>query len=267
MNPFERKVVHDAIAVDRRRAQRVRGRGAQPPRRRLARALIEAAGRADPPAIEPVPDAALRMFGDRLATAERYAVLLAGPGVVRGVIGPDEGARIWTRHVLNCAAVSELFGPGQRVVDVGSGAGLPGLAIAIRRPDLRVDLVETLQRRVEFLTEAVDELDLAAQVRVVHGRAEDREIVRAVGGADWVTARAVAPLDRLVRWCLPLAIPSGRLALIKGVSAADEVERHRSAVRRAGGHRAQVVTCGEELLEPAVTVVTIDASVNTRGSA
>ena len=222
---------------------------------------------AEPPAVEPVPDAAQHLFGDRLAIAEAYAALLAGPGVVRGVIGPDEGARMWTRHLLNSAAVTELFGAGQRIVDVGSGAGLPGLAIAIRRPDLRVDLVETLQRRVEFLTSAVHDLGLAEQVRVVHGRAEDGEIVDAVAGADWVTARAVAPLDRLVRWCLPLAVPSGRLALIKGASAADELERHRSAVRRAGGHRAQVVMCGEGLLEPAVTVVTIDASVNPRGSA
>jgi 16S rRNA (guanine527-N7)-methyltransferase len=222
---------------------------------------------AERPAIEPVPDAARHVFGDRLALAEAYAALLAGPGVVRGVIGPDEGARIWTRHLLNSAAVTELFDLGERIVDVGSGAGLPGLAIAVRRPDLRVDLVETLQRRVEFLATAVQELDLAKQVRVVHGRAEDRETVISVGGADWVTARAVAPLDRLVRWCLPLAVPSGRLALIKGASAADELERHRSAVRRAGGHRARVVTCGEGLLEPAVTVVTIDAFVNTRGSA
>ncbi len=207
------------------------------------------------------------MFGERLPLAERFAALLAGPGVVRGVIGPDEGARIWTRHLLNSAAVSELFGAGQRIVDVGSGAGLPGLAIAVRRPDVRVDLVETLHRRVDFLTSTVDELGLAEQVRVVRGRAEDGETVSAVGRADWVTARAVAPLDRLVRWCLPLAVPSGRLALIKGASAADELERHRSAVRRAGGHRAQVVRCGEGLLEPAVTVVTIDASVNARGSA
>ncbi len=217
--------------------------------------------------IEPAPDAAGALFGSRVALAARYAALLVGPGVLRGVIGPDEGARIWTRHLLNSAAVTELFEAGQRIVDVGSGAGLPGLAIAVRRPDLRVDLVEALQRRVDFLLGVVQDLGLADQVRVVHGRAEDREIRAIVGGADWVTARAVAPLDRLVRWCLPLAVPSGRLALIKGASAADELERHRSAVRRAGGHRAQVVTCGAGVLEPAVTVVTIDASVTTRGNA
>jgi 16S rRNA (guanine527-N7)-methyltransferase len=221
---------------------------------------------ADAPPIEPVPAAAGEIFGARLPVADRYARLLAGAGVVRGVIGPDEGDRIWTRHVLNSAAVSELFGADLRVVDVGSGAGLPGLALAIRRPDLRVDLVEPLQRRVEFLTDAVAELGLGAQVRVVRGRAEEADIISTVGGADWVTARAVAPLDRLVRWCLPLAAPTGRLALIKGASAAAELERHRAVLRRLGVRDARVVSCGRELLDPPVTVVTIDASGTSRGS-
>ncbi len=215
---------------------------------------------ADAPPTEPVPEVAGRLFGERLALAQRYAALLAGLGAARGVIGPGEAARIWTRHLLNSAAVTELFAPGARVVDVGSGGGLPGLAIAIRRPDVRVELVETLQRRVEFLIDAVDELGLGAQVRVVHGRAEDPQIVRAVGGAEWVTARAVAPLDRLVRWCLPLAVPGGRLALIKGAGAATELERHRAALRRLGAHDARIVSCGDGLLDPPVTVVTVDAA-------
>ena len=220
----------------------------------------------DAPPIEPVPAAAAEIFGDRLPVAERYARLLADSGVVRGVIGPDEGTRIWTRHLLNSAAVADLFAPAARVVDVGSGAGLPGLAVAIRRPDLRVELVEPLQRRVEFLTDAVADLDLGGQVRVVRGRAEDRETVRVVGGPDWVTARAVAPLDRLVRWCLPLAAPTGRLALIKGASAAAELERHQAGLRRLGVRGAQIVFCGRGLLDPPVTVVTIDASGTSRGS-
>ena len=173
------------------------------------------------------------MFGDRLALAERYVELLTGPGVARGLLGPREAGRIWSRHLLNCAVVAELFPASVRVVDVGSGAGLPGLAVAIARPDLRVDLVEPLQRRAEFLTEALETLAMTGRVRVVRGRAEEPAVVAAVGRADWVTARAVAPLDRLVRWCLPLAGVGGRLALIKG-SSADEEAAQRTG-RRCGG--------------------------------
>ena len=214
--------------------------------------------------VEAVPAGAARLFGPRLGLAERFATLLAGDGVVRGLIGPREPARIWTRHVLNSAAIAELFPPDCRVVDVGSGAGLPGIAVAIARPDLRVDLVEPLQRRVDFLVEVVDTLGLTGQVRVVRGRAED--LVAEVGGADWVCARAVAPLDRLVRWCLPLLAPSGRLALMKGAGAADELAEHRSALRRAKAGHAEVVACGVGLVDPPVTVVTVDAPVTRRGN-
>ena len=119
----------------------------------------------------PLRTAAAAVFGDRLDLARRYAELLAGPAVERGLIGPREVDRIWDRHILNSAAVAELIEPGARVVDIGSGAGLPGLPIAIARPDLRVALVEPMLRRIEFLTEAVAELGLA--VEVVRGRAED----------------------------------------------------------------------------------------------
>jgi 16S rRNA (guanine527-N7)-methyltransferase len=217
------------------------------------------------PPLEPVPPVAAALFGDRLDLAARYARWLAEDGTVRGILGPEEGARIWTRHLLNSAAVTELFEPGTRIVDVGSGGGLPGLAIALRRPDVRVDLVEPLQRRVDFLTEVTADLGLDGQVQVVRGRAEEAETVRAVGRADWVTARAVAPIDRLVRWCLPLAAPIGRLALIKGASAAAELERHRAGLRRLGVRNADVVVCGLGVLEPAVTVVTIDASGTPKG--
>lgn len=222
---------------------------------------------ADPPAgLEPTSDAAAAVFGDELQRAERYAQFLAGAGVDRGLLGPREAARIWSRHLLNCAVVAELFGPSARVVDVGSGAGLPGLAIAIARPDLQVCLVEPLQRRSDFLAEAVDLLGLAERVRVVRGRAEEPGTVRSVGGADWVTARAVAPLDRLVRWCLPLAAPGGRLALIKGSSAGEEIRRHRSALRTLGAGPVGLVQCGTGLVDPAVTVVTVERAVASKGS-
>jgi 16S rRNA (guanine527-N7)-methyltransferase len=213
---------------------------------------------------EAIPPGAEEIFGSRLALAERFVALLTGPGVERGLLGPRESARIWSRHVLNCAVVAELFDSDQRVVDVGSGAGLPGLPIALARPDLRLQLVEPLQRRVDFLRETVGTLGLGAQVQVLRGRAEEPATIAAVRGADWVTARAVAPLDRLVRWCLPLAAPRGRLALIKGASAADELDRSRSALRRAGAHEARAVLIGVGRVEPAVTVVTIEAAETPR---
>ncbi|HEY2298173.1 MAG TPA: 16S rRNA (guanine(527)-N(7))-methyltransferase RsmG [Jatrophihabitans sp.] len=214
--------------------------------------------------VEPAPASATTVFGGRIDLAQRFAALLCGDGVLRGVIGPREPARIWTRHLLNCAVIGELFEPGLRVVDVGSGAGLPGIAVAIARPDLRIDLAEPLQRRVDFLESTVDTLGLTGQVRVMRGRAED--LLAEVGGANWVCARAVAPLDRLVRWCLPLLGSSGRLALMKGAGAAEELATHGSALRRAGATRTQIRTCGSGLVDPPVTVVTVDAPVSVRGN-
>lgn len=204
-----------------------------------------------------MPATASVVFGDRLGLAQQYVDLLVSDGVVRGVIGPREPGRIWTRHLLNCAVVTELFEPAARVVDVGSGAGLPGLAMAIRRPDLQVDLVEPALRRVAFLTEAVATLGLSDQVRIVHGRAESDDVVSSAGDAPWVTARAVAPLDRLVRWCLPLLAPDGQLALVKGDTAADELTQHSTAVGNAGGTNARIVYCGAGLIEPAVAVISL----------
>jgi 16S rRNA (guanine527-N7)-methyltransferase len=195
------------------------------------------------PPIGPEATAASELFGDRLPLAIRYARLLTTVGTEHGLIGPREAERIWARHLLNCAAVADLLPLSTRLVDIGSGAGLPGLVLAIRRPDLRVDLVEPLQRRVNFLVRAVDELGLAEAVRVHHGRAEERTVSAAVGACEWVTARAVAPLARLVGWCLPLLAPGGSLLALKGRSAAAELDRDGVAVRRAGGTAGQVVEC------------------------
>src|SRR5690349_12658888 len=153
----------------------------------------------EPPA--PLLDVALTMFGDRLPLAVSYAELLCTDGVVRGLIGPREAPRIWERHMLNCAVVADLIPTGASVVDVGSGAGLPGMVLAVVRPDLAVTLIEPLARRTAFLTEAVAALGLD-RTTVVRARAE--ECVGKLPGADVVTARAVAPLDRLAGWCLPL---------------------------------------------------------------
>jgi 16S rRNA (guanine527-N7)-methyltransferase len=188
--------------------------------------------------------------------AERFAAFLADAGIARGLLGPREVPRLWDRHLLNCAVVTDLVPAQARIVDVGSGAGLPGLVLAIRRADLRVDLVDSQRRRTDFLTEAVELLGLGGQVRVVPGRAEDAAVVEQVGRARWATARAVAPLDRLVGWCLPLLQPGGCLLAIKGGTAADELRRHAGAIRRAGGREPAVVTCGAELSEQ-VSVVRV----------
>jgi len=158
------------------------------------------------------PEAAREIFGSRLELVTRYGERLASDGVIRGVIGPREVPRLWERHLLNCAVLTDLVPTGARVVDVGSGAGLPGVAMACRRGDLRIDLVESLARRAAFLTEVVTGLGLDESVRVIHGRAEDRAVRSVVGDAKWVTARAVASLDRLVTWCVPLLRPGGNIA-------------------------------------------------------
>lgn len=204
--------------------------------------------------------AALTLFGDRLDLAAAYAELLATDGVVRGLIGPREAPRIWDRHMLNCAAVAERIPSGATVLDVGSGAGLPGLVLAIARPDLTVTLIEPLARRTSFLIEAVERLGLAKSVRVFRGRADEA----ATGSSgrdpisgDVVTARAVAPLDRLAGWSLPLAVRGGRLLALKGSSAAAEIEEHAEVVARLGGGEPTVHLCGVGVIDPPTTVVEI----------
>ena len=167
------------------------------------------------------------VFGSDSALAERYVEILATTGVEWGLIGPRETDRLWERHVLNSAAVAELVPRDVSVVDVGSGAGLPGLPLALARPDLRVTLLEPLLRRATFLTQTVEELGLGGRVEVVRGRAEDHR-----GAYDVVTSRALAPLPRLLGWCLPLTVPAGLVLAVKGRSATEEVEQESSALAR-----------------------------------
>ncbi len=199
--------------------------------------------------------AAEAVFGDRYALAERYVGLLAGPGVSRGLIGPREAGRLWERHLLNSAVLGELVPEGCRVLDVGSGAGLPGIPLALARPDLAIVLLEPMSRRVAWLQEVVAELGLA--VSVYRGRAEDPRVRDELGGNDVVTARAVAPLGRLAGWCLPLVASGGHLLAVKGASADEEVVRDAIAVRAAGGGAAEIVQCGGTIVRPSTTVIVV----------
>lgn len=199
------------------------------------------------------PTPAAQVFGERLATARRYAELLAGPGVERGLIGPREVDRLWDRHILNSAVLGELIEPDAAVVDVGSGAGLPGIPLAIARPDLSVTLVEPMLRRSEFLAEAIETLGL--DIDVVRARAEEPAAKAECGGADVVTSRAVADLLKLTRWCLPLLRPGGRMFALKGERAESEVAEHRAAMARLGAGDIEVMRCGRDVLDPPTTVV------------
>lgn len=184
--------------------------------------------------------------------ARKYVSALATDGVVRGLIGPRESGRLWSRHLLNSGVVGPLLAVGELVVDVGTGAGLPGIPLAIARPDCRVTLVEPLERRTIFLQEMVDSLGLT-NCRVVRGRAD--QVVDECGGADVVTSRAVAPLAKLAAWSAPLLRVGGRLLALKGASAADEIERDLSAVAAVGLIDLTVVTVGAGLVDPETVLV------------
>ena len=160
--------------------------------------------------VSAAPGVAATLFGSRLDRAQRYAEILAGAGVERGLLGPREVDRLWDRHILNSAAIAELLETGERVADIGSGAGLPGIPLALARPDLRVTLIEPLLRRSEFLREVVD--DLGLDMTIVRGRAEDLSVRQQVGEMDAVVSRAVASLDKLTEWSMPLLRLVGRMA-------------------------------------------------------
>ncbi|HEX2892380.1 MAG TPA: 16S rRNA (guanine(527)-N(7))-methyltransferase RsmG [Marmoricola sp.] len=204
----------------------------------------------EPPRAPEPPEAARAVFGDRLALAVQYADRLADTGVSHGLIGPREVPRLWERHLLNCAVLSDLLPVGAAVVDVGSGAGLPGIPVAVRRPDLSVTLVEPLLRRVTWLEAVLPELGLST-VQVRRARAE--ELAHEVS-VPFVTARAVAPLDRLVRWGAPLLVPGGEMLAIKGRSAQDELTEHAALLGR-WGISGEVVRVGASLLEEPTVVV------------
>lgn len=210
--------------------------------------------------LPPAPPEVASVVPDDQARArlQSYAEFLASAGVERGLLGPREVPRLWDRHLLNCAVVAPMVPAGAHVIDVGSGAGLPGLVWAIVRSDITLTCLESLQRRATYLEEAVGALGLTDRVSVVRARAEDVVRGRASESSlrgDVVTARAVAPLDKLAGWTVPLLKPGGDLLALKGQSAADEVEAARAVLERLGIESVEIVQCGEGIVDPPTTVV------------
>jgi 16S rRNA (guanine527-N7)-methyltransferase len=205
--------------------------------------------------VPPPPPQAKRLFGTATAAAERYARLLAGPGVARGLMGPREVPRLWERHLLNSAAIAELIPHPCSLVDLGSGAGLPGIVLALLLPDVTVTLLEPMLRRVVFLEECVHALALE-NTQVRRGRAED---LAGRLSADVVTARAVAPLERLAALALGLVRPGGTVLAIKGANARQEVAAARPALGRLGVRGVDVLRVGSGKVDPAATVVRLTA--------
>ena len=208
---------------------------------------------AAPEPVPPPPAVAARVFGPALPQAVEFASLLATDGVERGLLGPREVPRLWERHLLNCAVVAELVPDGAEVVDVGSGAGLPGLVLALLRPAGRMTLLEPMLRRTVFLEECVERLDLP-HVTIRRGRAED---LAGTIRADVATSRAVAPLDRLIPLSVGVLRPGGTVLAIKGRDAAAELGRAEPVLRRLGVRSADVVQAGQGIVEPPATVVRI----------
>lgn len=209
-----------------------------------------------------MPEQAREVFGDRYADAVRYAELLAEAGVQRGLIGPREVPRLWERHLLNCAVLSEVVPEGVTVCDVGSGAGLPGIPLALVREDLRITLLEPLLRRTTFLTEVVELLGLD-HVTVVRGRAE--EVMGKIPPVHVVTARAVAPLDRLATWGIPLLRPYGEMLALKGDAAEEELKAAATALSKLGAVETSILHVGDGVVDPLSTVVRVEVGESPGG--
>lgn len=199
--------------------------------------------------LETEPDVATDLFGDRIETARAFTEALAREGEERGLIGPLELPRLWTRHILNSAIAAPLFHGS--VADIGSGAGLPGLVLAIARPDIRLTLVEPMERRVTWLTEQVRALNLE-NVVVVRSRAED---VRPLAGFDIVTARAVSALRTLIPLTAPLVRDGGELTLLKGMNASNEIEAAQKQIKKFRLTNVRVEVLGEGIMAETTRVI------------
>ena len=189
-------------------------------------------------------------LGPGFTQLSKFADILAQDGVRLGLIGPREVERIWDRHILNCAALTELIEDGQSIIDIGSGAGLPGVVLAILKPNSKVTLIEPMQRRTDFLTQVKADLGLT-NVEIIRGRAEGQNVT-----AQIVTSRAVAPLDKLLNWSWPLVEKVGKILAIKGEKAQEELENAQKVISFLKDSPATITTCGLAL-DLSVTVVQI----------
>jgi 16S rRNA (guanine527-N7)-methyltransferase len=199
---------------------------------------------------EAEPAAAVAIFGDQIDQARSFAQTLANDSDELGLLGPRELDKLWSRHILNSAVVAELVRPGDKVADVGSGAGLPGIPMAIARPDAQFVLIEPMERRSSWMLEVVEDLGLE-NVRVLRSRAED------VSEQDFdiVTARAVAALDKLLKMCVPLLKPGGALIALKGSKAAEEITNSKKLEKKLGISSFEILVCGEKFLPEPTSVV------------
>lgn len=200
--------------------------------------------------LETEPSAAATVFGEQLDLGRAFTTNLATHGEELGLIGPLELPRLWTRHVLNCAIVAPLLRPGL-VGDVGSGAGLPGLVLAIARPDVNFVLIEPMERRVAWLTSQVQELGLS-NVEILRARAEE---TKREGSFDQVTARAVSALRTLLPLTAPLLKPGGELVLMKGAGAQAEIGAAEKAIRKYKLSSVEVLVLGEGILSEETRVI------------
>lgn len=199
---------------------------------------------------EAEPEAAEAIFGSRVDLARGYARMLANDSDELGLLGPRELDKIWSRHILNSAVVAELVSAGELVADVGSGAGLPGIPMAIAAPKSHFVLIEPMDRRASWLQGVVQELGLE-NIEVIRARAEELD----GGQFNVVTARAVAALNKLLRLCVPLLKPGGRVIALKGSKAAEEIEAAKTLQKKLKIQGFEIVSCGEEFLSEPTSVV------------